>query len=315
MLDCDLLAVSNGWNPTIHLASHQGHRPVWDPAISAFVAGNLPDGMSVAGSAAGRFSLARRLPTARGSAPRRRGTAALRPKQDEPAPTTDPETVAVTPVWRVAGARGKAFVDFQNDVTDKDIELAAREGFRSVEHLKRYTTLGMATDQGKTSNLAGLAHHGRTDQASRSPRPGVTMFRPPYTPVAIGALAGHHRGQDFRPVRLAPAHQWSKEAGAVFVESGHGGARNISPTRRERLADNSQSRSPRGAQWRRRLRCLDARQDRHSGRGRAGSARARLRQHLVEPARRQGALRPDAARRRLRHGRRHDVAAGRSPIS
>jgi methylglutamate dehydrogenase subunit C len=218
-LACDLLAVSNGWNPTIHLASHQGHRPSWDPTIHAFVAADLPDGMRVAGSAAGRFSLAEALADGARLGAEAARDCGLAPVQSEPAHTTDPEAVAVAPVWRVAGTRGKAFVDFQNDVTDRDIELAAQEGFRAVEHLKRYTTLGMATDQGKTSNLAGLAIMAELTGKTIA-ETGVTMFRPPYAPVAIGALAGHHRGQDFRPVRLAPTHQWSTELGAVFVESG-----------------------------------------------------------------------------------------------
>jgi len=219
MLACDLLAVSNGWNPTIHLASHHGARPVWNAAIHAFIAGDLPDGMSVAGSAAGRFSLGEAL--ADGA---RLGAVAAQDcgfaaNAAEPALTTDPEGVGVAPVWRVAGSRGKVFVDFQHDVTDKDVELAAREGFRSVEHLKRYTTLGMATDQGKTSNLAGLAIMAEATGKTIA-ETGATVFRPPYTPVAIGALAGRHRGQDFRPARLAPTHRWSEELGAVFVETG-----------------------------------------------------------------------------------------------
>ena len=218
-LACDLLAVSNGWNPTIHLASHHGHRPVWDPAIPAFVAGDLPDGLRVAGSAAGRFSLGGALADGSRLGAEAAQDCGFTTKQSEPAPSADPEAVAVAPVWRVAGSRGKAFVDYQNDVTDRDIELAAREGFRSVEHLKRYTTLGMATEQGKTSNLAGLAIMAELTGKTIA-ETGVTMFRPPYAPVAIGALAGHHRGQDFRPVRLAPTHQWSKDLGAVFVESG-----------------------------------------------------------------------------------------------
>ena len=218
-LACDLLAVSNGWNPTIHLASHQGHRPIWDPAVQGFVAANLPDGVRIAGSAAGRFSLGEALADGArlgADAAQDCGFASI---QSEPAHRTDPEAVAVAPVWRVAGSRGKAFVDYQNDVTDRDVELAAQEGFRSVEHLKRYTTLGMATDQGKTSNLAGLAIMAELTGKTIA-ETGVTMFRPPYAPVAIGALAGHHRGQDFRPVRLAPTHQWSTELGAIFVESG-----------------------------------------------------------------------------------------------
>ena len=122
-------------------------------------------------------------------------------------------------MWRVGGSKGKAFVDFQNDVTDSDVELAHREGFRPVEHLKRYTTLGMATDQGKTSNLPGLAI--MAELTGRSiPQVGTTVFRPPYTPVAIGALAGHHRGKEFRPTRLTPSHAWAEQQGAVFVETG-----------------------------------------------------------------------------------------------
>ena len=117
------------------------------------------------------------------------------------------------------GARGKAFVDLQNDVTDDDVALAGHEGFRAVEHLKRYTTLGMATDQGKTSNVNGLALMAEFT-ARTIPQTGTTTFRPPYAPVAIGALAGTHRGKDFKPTRLPPSHCWAQEQGAVFVETG-----------------------------------------------------------------------------------------------
>ncbi|WP_376986995.1 sarcosine oxidase subunit alpha family protein [Bosea sp. R86505] len=216
---CDLVAVSNGWNPTLHLTSHQNTRPVWDEAIQAFVPGTMPVGLSVAGSAAGRFSLAEALVD--GARLGREAAADIGfDSAAEPAtPITDPEGFALSPVWRVKGGKGKAFVDFQNDVTDADIELAAREGFRPVEHLKRYTTLGMATDQGKTSNIAGLAI--MAEQTGQTiPQTGTTIFRPPYTPVAIGALAGHHRGRDFRPTRLSPTHSWSQKQGAVFIEAG-----------------------------------------------------------------------------------------------
>lgn len=216
-LACDLLAVGNGWNPSIHLTSHLNGKPVWDEAISAFVPGALPPGLAAAGAACGRLTLAQALEDgarlgaesaqATGFAPRPTAT-----------PATDPESSAHQPVWRVAG-KGKAFVDLQNDVADTDVDLAAREGFVSVEHLKRYTTLGMAPDQGKLANMAGLAI--LAEQTGRSiPATGVTTFRPPYTPVAIGALAGHHRGKDFRPTRLSPTHDWSREQGAVFVEAG-----------------------------------------------------------------------------------------------
>ena len=218
-LPCDLLAVSNGWNPTLHLTSHHNGKPVWDADRHAFVPGILPPGMSVAGSAAGRFTLAEAL--ADGA---RLGSAAAedtghRPVAAPPLPETDAEGSGLSPLWRVAGGRGKAFVDFQNDVTDADVELAAREGYRPVEHLKRYTTLGMATDQGKTSNLSGLAIMAAATGRS-IPETGTTTFRPPYTPVAIGALAGHHRGADYRPLRRAPTHDWSADQGAVFIEAG-----------------------------------------------------------------------------------------------
>jgi sarcosine oxidase subunit alpha len=123
------------------------------------------------------------------------------------------------PLFHVPLSRGKAFVDFQHDVTTKDVALAHREGFRSVEHLKRYTTLGMATDQGKTANVTGLAI--LAEVAGRSiPGTGTTVFRPPWTPVAIGAIAGHHRGKAFRPTRRTPTHAWAAAHGASFVEVG-----------------------------------------------------------------------------------------------
>jgi methylglutamate dehydrogenase subunit C len=133
-------------------------------------------------------------------------------------PSAEDEAISVEPMWWVAGS-GKAFVDLQNDVTVKDVALAEREGFRSVEHLKRYTTLGMATDQGKIGGVVGLAV-----MAELLKRPiqdvGTTTYRPPYTAVSLGALAGRHRGKDFRPTRLPPSHQWALEQGAVMVETG-----------------------------------------------------------------------------------------------
>ncbi len=118
----------------------------------------------------------------------------------------------MTPLWHVRGGRSKAFVDFQHDVTADDVVLAAREGFVSVEHLKRYTTLGMATDQGKVSHLNGhallAAATGRTIAQS-----GTIMSRPPYLPVAIGALAGHQRERNYRPVRRLAAHEWAAQQG------------------------------------------------------------------------------------------------------
>ena len=217
-VQCDALAMSGGWSPTVHLTSHLGGKPTWSEAHAAFVPGTLPPGMSVVGAAGGVMTLAAGLASGRDAGAR----AATETGHNSPAtrlPKADDEPAATTALWHVAGGRGLAFVDFQNDVTTKDIGLASREGYRSVELLKRYTTLGMATDQGKTSNVNGLAL-----LAAQQGRPidavGSTLNRPPYTPVAIGALAGHHRGKEFRATRLSPLHAWAEKQGAVFVETG-----------------------------------------------------------------------------------------------
>jgi sarcosine oxidase subunit alpha len=215
---CDLVCVSGGWSPCVHLASHLGSKPVWNERIGAFVPGTPPPGMAVAGAANGDLALSDAL-----AAGARLGLAAAVDAgfngQPVAVPPVDPESTAGAPLWRVRGTRGKAFVDLQNDVTGDDVALAEREGFRAVEHLKRYTTLGMATDQGKTSNVTGLALMAELT-ASSIPETGTTTFRPPYTPVAIGALAGAHRGKHFRPTRLPPTHRWAQEQGAMFVEAG-----------------------------------------------------------------------------------------------
>jgi len=215
---CDLVCVSGGWSPTVHLSSHLGARPVWSEEIAAFIPGDMPAGMAAAGAAGGRLALADAL-----AAGARAGLAAAADLgcagQPVELPQVEPESAGLLPLWRVRGARGKAFVDLQNDVTDADVALAEREGFRAAEHLKRYTTLGMATDQGKTANLAGLAVMAELT-AKSIPQTGTTTFRPPFAPVAIGALAGHHRGKAFRPTRLPPTHRWAERQGAVLVEAG-----------------------------------------------------------------------------------------------
>ncbi|MEO8714232.1 MAG: sarcosine oxidase subunit alpha family protein, partial [Acetobacteraceae bacterium] len=216
-LDCDLIAMAGGWSPTVHLTSHLGGKPRWDETLAAFVPDDVPAGMTVAGAASGVFTTAEAL-----AAGAREGAAAAADTGHSAhlpnIPDAEPEATGQRPLWRVRGAR-KAFVDFQNDVAASDVELAKREGFRAVEHLKRYTTLGMATDQGKTANVNALALMAElTDKTIAET--GTTRFRPPYTPVSIGALAGHSRGRDFRPTRLAPTHEWSVEQGAVFFEAG-----------------------------------------------------------------------------------------------
>ncbi len=217
-IDVEALGVSGGWDPVVHLSCHLGGRPVWDEALGTFVPGTLPKGLMVAGAARGTMTLAACIAdgASMGAAAAEAAGFAAKPID---LPKTDADASAVTPLWHVAGSKGKAFVDLQNDVTFDDVVLAEREGFRSVEHLKRYTTLGMATDQGKTANVNGLAiMAGITDRSI--PVTGTTVFRPPYTPVAIGAFAGHHRGKEFRPFRLTPSHAWAAEQNAVFVETG-----------------------------------------------------------------------------------------------
>ena len=217
-IPCDCLAMANGWNPIVHFDAHLGRRPMWDEAIQAFVPDGEGVGHASAGAAAGELTLAEALEggaRAGGAAAQACGFAAV----PAAVAATDPEHSAHVPLWRVPRPKGKAFIDFQNDVATSDIELAHREGFRAVEHLKRYTTLGMATDQGKTSNLSGLGI--MAELTGRSvPQVGTTVFRPPYAPVSLGALAGHHRGQEFRTTRLTPSHAWAEANGASFVTSG-----------------------------------------------------------------------------------------------
>ncbi|MDP2741005.1 MAG: glycine cleavage T C-terminal barrel domain-containing protein, partial [Pseudorhodobacter sp.] len=216
---CTALGVSGGWNPNLGLTSHHRGRPLWNDAIAAFVPGSDgPVGLAAAGAAAGLFSTHAALASGvaqAGAALADLGfaTTASDLPQAEDAPTR------VTPLWYVHSGKGRAWVDLQNDVTIKDIKLAHQEGFRAVEHLKRYTTLGMATDQGKTANVTGLAVMAELT-GKTIPQTGTTIFRPPHTPVAMGALAGRAKGHDFRPTRLAPSHQWAVAQGAVFVEVG-----------------------------------------------------------------------------------------------
>ena len=213
-VECGALGISGGWNPNVHLTCHQRGRPVWDATLCAFIPGGaLPDGMQVAGAANGAFSTHAALASGAQTAAHMLGVGAAEIPHAEDAP------IEQTPFWVVEGAK-RAWLDQQNDVTVKDVQLSHQEGFRSVEHLKRYTTLGMATDQGKTSNILGLAV--MAELAGKAiPEVGTTIFRPPYTPTAIGAFGGRMRGREFHPTRLTPSHQWAVERGAVFVEVGN----------------------------------------------------------------------------------------------
>lgn len=217
-LPADTLAMSGGWNPNIALTTHLGGRPRWSEDLFAFIPGDEPRGMTVVGAARGCFGLADALregAAAGAAAAQSTGFRAPRSVQAK----ADDESTGVTAFWYVAESKRKAFVDFQHDVTREDIALAAREGFRSVELLKRYTTLGMGTDQGKTSNINGLAILASLTERS-IPEVGTTIFRPPYSPVALSAFAGHHRGKHFKPTRITSSHRWAQERGASFVEAG-----------------------------------------------------------------------------------------------
>ncbi len=218
-LDCDLLAVSGGWSPTVHLHSQSGAKPVFDRSLSAFVPGRPRQAEVSAGSSAGASTLAACLEAGAAAGTDAAAALGLTASRVEVPIAAEAERVAIAPLWIVPGARRKAFVDLQDDVTSADVALAHREGYVSVEHLKRYTTLGMGTDQGKTSNMNGLALmaalEGRTiDQT------GTTTFRPPYVPVAIGAFAGRETGMHYRPIRRTPLHDWHIAKGATMVETG-----------------------------------------------------------------------------------------------
>ena len=218
-IDCDALAMSGGWSPVIHLACQRGAGPVWSEAHQAFLAPDVGPEFTVAGAAAGHAGLAACL------ADGARRAAAIVAELGRPAPVTDlPEVEgdydgAFAPLWYVPGSRGKAFVDFQNDVHVKDLGQAQREGFGHIEHTKRYTTGGMATDQGKLGNVNTIG----IVAAMRGVSPadiGTTTFRPFYTPVSFGALAGAERAERARPVRRSPLHDWAVKNGAHFVEAG-----------------------------------------------------------------------------------------------
>jgi len=219
-IDCGALGVSGGWNPNVHLTCHQRGRPVWNDEIAAFVPepGAIP-GLSVAGAANGDFSTAAALLAGSESARAALADLGMRaPGFDLPEAEDTP--LNITPLWHVKHGKGRAWLDQQNDVTVKDVRLAHQENFRPVEHLKRYTTLGMGTDQGKTANVSAVAIMAELTGQS-IPETGTTMFRPPYSPVPMGTYGGRARGKDFKPMRETPSHKWAEENGGVFVDAGN----------------------------------------------------------------------------------------------
>ena len=216
-IETDCLAMSGGWNPTIHLTCHMNGRPRWNEDLAAFVPmeGAVP-GLVAVGAANGSMSTHGALVT--GHAAALNAVEALGRKVSVPLPEAEDMPYRLKALWAVEG-KGRAWLDFANDVTTKDVKLAAQEGFRSVEHMKRYTTQGMAPDQGKTSNVAALAV--LADATGRGiAETGVTTFRPPYVPVSIAAMGAGGRGEGFAPQRFLTSDQASRDRGAPMIEAG-----------------------------------------------------------------------------------------------
>ncbi len=215
---CDAVLMCGGWTPSLHLFSHTKGSLEWDAKAKAYLPGHKTEAVHIAGAGRGLWGIAAVL--ADGA---QAGADALRDLGRKAgaatyAVTNDRTGTGITqkelPTDR-SPSSAKAFVDFQNDVTAKDIRLAVREGMRSIEHVKRYTTNGMATDQGKLSNMNGLTI--ASDALGKDiPQVGLTTFRPPYTPTTFGALAGYHKGSHFEVTRKTPIDSWAVENGAAF---------------------------------------------------------------------------------------------------
>jgi heterotetrameric sarcosine oxidase alpha subunit len=220
--DCDVIAVSGGYSPAVHLFSQARGSLKYDAMTASFFPDTSPLPIIPAGAVNGYFSLAAAIADGDAAGVAAAGRAGLRVSRAPPvSQTRHSNPLAVEPLWVVASHHqgAKSFVDLQNDVTVNDIALAAREGYQSVEHLKRYTTLGMGTDQGKTSNVIGLAILGEQLGVAVA-EVGTTTFRPPYTPVTFGAFPGHARGSRVEPTRYTAMHAWHEEQGARFVNAG-----------------------------------------------------------------------------------------------
>ncbi|MCZ4261641.1 sarcosine oxidase subunit alpha [Limimaricola sp. G21655-S1] len=218
LLHCDCLLMSGGWTPSLHLFSHTKGSLQWDEESRTFLPGRMTEDCHIAGAGRGLWGYGEALAdgakagaeaaTALG---KKAGATPLAVAHDRPGTG---ESHKELPTNRKS-SRVRAFIDFQNDVTAKDIRLAVREGMRSIEHVKRYTTNGMATDQGKMSNINGLMI--AADAVGKAPpEVGLTTFRPPYTPTTFGAFAGYHKGATFEVTRRTPIDAWAEANGAVF---------------------------------------------------------------------------------------------------
>ncbi|MFM0740473.1 sarcosine oxidase subunit alpha family protein [Paraburkholderia xenovorans] len=222
---CDLLAMSGGWSPVLHLFAQSGGKAHWHDDKACFVPGKAMQAETSVGACAGDFTLGRGIRFAVDAgveAARAAGHIVSRPN---PVQVVEIAETKMQPLWLVGGrelaARGpKQFVDFQNDVSAADIFLAAREGFESVEHVKRYTAMGFGTDQGKLGNINGMAILAQA-LGKTIPETGTTTFRPNYTPVTFGTFAGRELGEFLDPVRKTAVHEWHVENGAAFEDVGN----------------------------------------------------------------------------------------------
>ncbi len=219
-IDCDLVLMAGGFTPSVHLFSQSRGKLAYDDTLQAYVPSESAERERSVGGCRGVFGLAASLQGGFSGGVAASINAGGRAPVDHAFSVLADDACAGTFIGEAPRAQGsspRAWVDFQNDVTAKDIKLAIREGFCSIEHVKRYTTTGMATDQGKTSNMNAL---GIVSNALNLPIPriGLTTFRPPYTPTTFGVFAGQSRGDLFDPVRETPIHDWAVEHGAVFED-------------------------------------------------------------------------------------------------
>jgi heterotetrameric sarcosine oxidase alpha subunit len=221
-LQCDLVAMSNGWAPALHLFSQSGGKTIWDAERNIFVPGQSKQAECSVGAARGSFSLKTCLEEGAAAGAAAASSAGFSVEAAAVPNTDEIKETAYEPLWEAPDPQSghpKKFVDHQDDVGSSDVQLAHREGYISVEHMKRYTTLGMGTDQGKTSNVPGLAIMAAARGCS-IPEAGHTTFRPPYTPVSLGALGGAEIGEHFMPIRRTAIDSWHDEQGCKWIDAG-----------------------------------------------------------------------------------------------
>ena len=221
-VDCDCICVSGFWTPSVHLASQSGNKLKYEEKIDAFIPDKKKQHETSVGAANGSFTLEESLK--HGFENGSNLSAKITETKTEIAiPNVNEKKYgAHDKFWCMPLPKNenpKRFVDFQNDVSVSDIEIALREGYRSIEHVKRYTTLGMATDQGRTSNLNGLQLVSNIENKI-VPEVGHTTFRPPFTPITIGTIVGREVGMEYMPTRKTPMHEWHEKNNAVFVDAG-----------------------------------------------------------------------------------------------